>query len=186
LALTSEGTQLGFVASDPAGRKGLWLRPLSALAARAAAGINGAASLFWSLDGKSIAFFAGGKLKRLDLPGGAAVPLCDVPEEIGLAETWGSGGEILFASVVGEVISRVSTTGGAPGLLLPWSSSWADPCRSFMREAPARLLRFLAVRETGTVEQRNESRAASSTGSRSIRAPDGVSPPSTSRLPDLE
>ena len=74
--------------------------------------------MFWSPDGRSLAFFAGSKLKRLDLPEGAAVPLCDAPESIGLSGTWGAAGEILFASVEGDAIFSVSTHGGTPAALI--------------------------------------------------------------------
>jgi Tol biopolymer transport system component/predicted Ser/Thr protein kinase len=114
LALTPDGSQIGFIAWDPAGGTRVWLRPLAAVEARPLAGTEGATSLFWSPDGRSIAFFADGKLKRLDLPGGAALPLCDVPEGIGLYGSWGSDGQILFAPVDGEAIFRVATTGGTP------------------------------------------------------------------------
>ena len=114
LALSPDGSQLGFVAADAAGETRIWLRPLAALDARPLAGTEGVTSVFWSPEGRSIAFFASGKLKRLDLPGGAAVPLCDVREAIGYFGSWGSGGQILFASVDGEAIFRVATTGGAP------------------------------------------------------------------------
>jgi hypothetical protein len=40
-------------------------------------------------DGKSLAFFAGGKLQRVDLTGGAPWVICDVIQARG--GTWGSG-----------------------------------------------------------------------------------------------
>ena len=40
--------------------------------ARPVPGTDGAISVFWSPDSRSLAFFAGGKLKRIELPGGAA------------------------------------------------------------------------------------------------------------------
>ena len=76
-------------------------------------GTEGALSVFWSPDGRSLAFFADGKLKRIDLPGGAAVPLCDVPA-ISAFGTWGSDGTILFATFVGDAIFSVSSAGGTP------------------------------------------------------------------------
>ena len=76
-------------------------------------GTEGASSVFWSPDGRSLAFFAGGKLKRIDLPGGPAVPLCDVPANAAFG-TWGSNGTILFASFVGDAIFSVSSAGGIP------------------------------------------------------------------------
>ncbi len=111
-ALSPDGFQIAYVASDSKGRR-LWLRPLSVLEARALPGTEGASSVYWSPDGRSIAFFAQGKLKRLDPSGGAPVALCDVSSGIGLTGSWG-GGEILFASVQGGAISRVSASGGPP------------------------------------------------------------------------
>ena len=114
LALSPDGSQLAFVARDPTGVTRLWLRPLSALEARPLEGTESALSSSWSPDGRSLAFFAGGKLKRFDLPGGPALPLCDVRPGVGLQGTWGRDGQILFASAEGEAIYRVSTAGGAP------------------------------------------------------------------------
>ena len=69
LALSPDGSQLALVATAPAGATRIWLRPLSAFDARPVAGTEGAASAFWSPDGRSLAFFADGKLKRVDLAG---------------------------------------------------------------------------------------------------------------------
>ena len=70
-------------------------------------------SVFWSPDGRSRAFFADGKLKRIDLPGRAAVPLCDVPATAAFG-TWGSDDTMLFASFMGDAIFSVSSAGGRP------------------------------------------------------------------------
>ena len=114
LALSPDGSQLAFVASTPPEPLRIWLRPISGLEARVVPGTEGALSVFWSPDNRSLAFFAGGKLKRLDLPGGAAVTtLCDVPA-ISAFGTWGSDGTILFATFVGDAIFSVSSAGGTP------------------------------------------------------------------------
>ncbi len=118
LAVSPDGSQLAYVASDSEGSRRIFLRPLSALDARPIPGTEGANSLFYSHDGKSIAFFTPGKLKRVELSGGAPVTICDVPAGVGLSGTWGRGGDILFASVQGEAIYRVSAAGGAPNRLL--------------------------------------------------------------------
>jgi eukaryotic-like serine/threonine-protein kinase len=114
-ALSPDGSQLAFVAVavvTPNLRQ-IWLRPISSLDARPVAGTEGALSVFWSPDGRSLAFLADRKLKRIDLPGGAAVPLCDVPAFTS-SGTWGTGGTILFASSMGGAIFSVSSTGGIP------------------------------------------------------------------------
>ena len=126
LALSPDGSLLAFVARDANGVTRLWLRPLSAMEARPLEGTEGALSSLWSPDGRSLAFFAGGKLKRLDLPGGPALPLCDVRPGVGFHGTWGRDGQILFASAEGEAIYRVSTAGGVPVVAVKADPSQGD------------------------------------------------------------
>ena len=123
LAASPDGSRIGYVASDPQGGQRIWVRPLSALEARPIAGTEGASALFWSPDGRLIGFFAGGKLKRVDLSGGAVVPICDVPGGGGMG-TWGRGGDILFSSIQSTAIYRVSSSGGEPAEVVR-----ADPSR---------------------------------------------------------
>jgi serine/threonine protein kinase/Tol biopolymer transport system component len=118
LALSPDGSQVALVARPADGPNRIWLRPLSAIEARPLAGTEGASSTFWSPDGRSLAFFAGNQLKRIDLSGGSPVTICEVPENIGLFGTWGQGGQILFASVEGTAIFSVSTNGGTPAAVV--------------------------------------------------------------------
>ena len=128
LAFSPDGSQLAFIAGVSGGVRRIWLRPVSGVEPRPLTGTEGANSLFWSPDGRALAFFADNKLKRLDLPDGAAVPLCDVAEGIGLTGTWGADGEILFASVEGDAIMGVSTRSGTPTALIT-----PDPSRGEVR-----------------------------------------------------
>jgi Tol biopolymer transport system component len=114
LALSPDGSQLAFIAEENAIRRRIWIRPVAALEATPLAGTDDASSLFWSPDGRSLAFFAAGKLKRLDLAGGAVSPIADVPSRVGLSGTWGSSGQILYASVEGVAIFTVPASGGTP------------------------------------------------------------------------
>jgi Tol biopolymer transport system component len=123
-ALSPDGRALAFVADDADGTSRIFLRPLAALDAHPLAGTEGANSLFWSPDGRSLGFFAGGKLKRLDPASGeAAVPVCDV-RETSYAGSWGAGGQIIFSTVHGDAIFAASTDGG--------------PARPILRPDPAR------------------------------------------------
>ena len=84
-ALSPDGSQLAFVA-EPApgstGRSRVWVRAVADLEARPLPGTEGATSVFWSPDGRSLAFFAERKLKRIDLPDGAVVTICDVRSDL--------------------------------------------------------------------------------------------------------
>ena len=114
LALSSDGSQLALVATAPAGATRILLRALSAFDARPVAGTEGATSVFWSPDGRSLAFFADGKLKRVDPTGNAILTVCDLPEGSGFTGTWGSNGRILFAPGRSDAIYSVPAAGGTP------------------------------------------------------------------------
>ena len=76
-------------------------------------GTDGARNPFFSPDGQWIAFFAGGKLKKISVTGGAAVTLCDAPN--GRGGTWAEDGTIAFApNTEGTSVWRVSSAGGTP------------------------------------------------------------------------
>ena len=75
-------------------------------------GTEGAAYPFWSPDSKSVAFFASGKLKRLDVPRGAAQTICDATG--GRGGTWNDDGVILFSPSSKNGLYRVPAGGGVP------------------------------------------------------------------------
>src|SRR5262249_22040316 len=108
-ALSPDGSHVVFGARVE-GKIALWERPLAAAEARMLPGTEGALLPFWSPDGRSIGFFAGKKLKRLDIAGGPALILCDAD---GIGGTWNRDGVILFALPSGP-LQRVSASGGAP------------------------------------------------------------------------
>ncbi len=110
LALSPDGRALAFVA-DGTGTPQIWIRELSSSTARVVAGSDGASYPFWSPDGQSLAFFAGGELLRIDLRGGSPRPITGAP--YGRGGSWGRGGTILFAPLPqGASIMMVSADGG--------------------------------------------------------------------------
>lgn len=109
-SVSPDGRRLAFTARDASGRVLLWLRPLDALTAQPLPGTEGAGWPFWSPDNRWIAFFAQGKLKKIDISGGPPQVLCDAPN--GRGGTWNNDGVIVFAPNNPSPLSRVSAAGG--------------------------------------------------------------------------
>jgi Tol biopolymer transport system component len=112
-AVSPDGRRLAFVATLD-GKDQLWVRELDSLAARALTGTDGADEPFWSPDSRTIAFFADGKLKKIDAAGGPALTLCDAAA--GPGGTWSKNDVIVFAAVSGGTFS-VPATGGIAATL---------------------------------------------------------------------
>ena len=113
-ALSPDGRQIVFVASGD-GASRLWLRSLATTTAQPLAGTEGATLPFWAPDSRSIAFFAGNSLKRLDLGGGAPQTLAPVTN--GSGGTWSADGVIVFAPSLTTPLMRVPATGGAAAVV---------------------------------------------------------------------
>ncbi|HEV2198456.1 MAG TPA: protein kinase [Bryobacteraceae bacterium] len=112
-AVSPDGRRLAFVATLD-GKDELWVRDLDSLAARALTGTDGADEPFWSPDSRSIAFFAGGKLKKIDVAGGPALTLCDATG--GRGGTWNKDGVIVFGVFNGAIFRVPAAGGGATAL----------------------------------------------------------------------
>ena len=108
-ALSPDGQQLTFVASGPSGPE-LWLRPLDQVTARPIAGTEGGNFPFWDPNSRAIGFFADGKLKLVDLAGGAPVVLADAPT--GRGGAWSAEGTIVFTPTTTSGLMRVPARGG--------------------------------------------------------------------------
>jgi Tol biopolymer transport system component len=108
-AVSPDGRRVVFAAVS-GGRRQLWIRSLDRRAIEPLHATEGAVDPFWSPESRSIAFFAAGKLKRVDAVGGPSLALADAPEPDG--GSWGRAGSIVFASR--GVIYRIAETGGAP------------------------------------------------------------------------
>ncbi len=109
-ALSPDGRQLVFVASDDSGVAQLWLRSLETTTAQPLAGTEEARWPFWSPDGRSIGFLTQNALKRLDVGGGAPRTLASLNNPSG--GTWGADNTLLFIRGNGGPVMRVSATGG--------------------------------------------------------------------------
>lgn len=108
-ALSPDGRQLVFAATSETGSR-LWRRTLDQSVAQPLAGTDDARAPFWAPDGRSIGFFADGKLKRLDLAGGPPQALGTAPD--GRGATWSQDGTIVFAPTTASPLMRVAASGG--------------------------------------------------------------------------
>ena len=115
-AISPDGTRIAFVASRE-GRTSIWVRALDKLEATELPGTEGGYFPFWSPDGRSLGFFANGKLWRMDANGGSIVAICNVIEDRG--GTWGTSNVILLEPDGQGPIVRVSAEGGTPVAVTP-------------------------------------------------------------------
>ena len=110
-AISADGRSIVFQAVSADGKYRLWLRPLDSMTPHPLPGTENGSYPFWSPDGKSLGFFADGKLKKIALAGGPPTALADAVEPRG--GTWNQNGVIVFAPTAYS-LERISATGGAP------------------------------------------------------------------------
>ena len=108
-AISPDGRFLALIAMRH-GQTQLWLNRTDSSEAQPIAGSEDAANPFWSPDSRYIGFFAGGKLKKVDVAGGTIIDLCPAGY-FSMGGAWSSRGIIIFTSVVGT-LKRVSDSGG--------------------------------------------------------------------------
>ncbi len=120
-AISPDERKLAFVAGDAKGAR-LWIRDLASGKTAALEGTDGAMFLFWSPDSRQVAFFSGGKLKKIEAGGGPVQILCDAPE--GRGGTWSRTGTILFTPNIYESLYKVSEGGGTPEKLTNAGPGW--------------------------------------------------------------
>lgn len=110
-AVSPDGTHVAFTAVGGGSPRRLFVRPFSSLEVRAIPGTEGAKHPFWSPDGRSLGYFAPGKLMKVAIDGGAPVEICAAMD--GRGGAWSTNGVIVFSShLIGSGLSRVPAEGG--------------------------------------------------------------------------
>ncbi len=112
LAISPDGQQVVFVAIGAGGVTSLWVRPLASAESRQLAGTDGAIFPFWSPDSRSIGFFAGSKLRKIDAAGGPSQTLADASTDP-RGGSWSPDGTILFSPTTLVPLMRVPASGGS-------------------------------------------------------------------------
>jgi serine/threonine-protein kinase len=163
LALSRDGTQLVYVATQD-GVQRLHLRAMDSLEARPIPGTEGAVNPFFSPDGQWLGFFAGQKLKRVPVSGGAVLTLGDVADPEGAS--WGSQGMVAFAPSTVSALLQVPEGGGPARPLTRLDNEATHRWPTFLRDGQAVLFAYgtatgnwevqnVAVQSVGTGERRN-------------------------------
>ncbi len=127
--LSPDGAALAFV-GQRGGETRLFIRKLDQLQASPLPGTEGANYPFFSPDGQWLGFFAGGKLKKVSVSGGAIVTLGNAESARG--GVWADDDTIIFSPSSGiSALLRVPAAGGTPsafGTLSPGilTQRWPD------------------------------------------------------------
>jgi len=112
LEISPDGTMIAFVAVDSMGKDHLWVRPLDSPTPLLLSGTDNAYYPFWSYDSRMVAFFAEGKLKKIDAKGGPVLTVCE--SSGGRGGTWDKEGIIVFAPGPDGPLFQVPSAGGTP------------------------------------------------------------------------
>ena len=109
LAISPDGSNLALIVQGTDGQPVIWIHPMDGIQSRKLAGTDGVLQLAWSPDSRYLAFNGGGKLKKVDVAGGAPETICSyTPPFTGVA--WSSQDVIVFGG--GLVLNRVNASGG--------------------------------------------------------------------------
>ena len=108
--LSPDGLRIAFLAKNADGKQMLWIRPLNSAVAQPMSGTEGATYPFWSTDSRYVAFFAGGKLSKVEASGGPPQALCDASS--GRGGTWNGTNTIVFSPDSTSGLARVDAAGG--------------------------------------------------------------------------
>ncbi len=111
-AISPDGRRIAAAVQSKDGVITLAIRSLDSPTWNYLPGTSDASLPFWSPDGRYIAFFAQGKLKKIDPTGGPAQNLSDAPN--GRGGTWSKNDMILFAPDISTGLFRITVNGSKP------------------------------------------------------------------------
>jgi Tol biopolymer transport system component len=144
--VSPDGRRLVFTARHQ-GIRSLWMRSLDGTV-QPLSGTEGATYPFWSPDSRTVAFFAGGKLKRVDVTGGPVATLADA-FSVGRG-SWAAG-TILFVPRQNGPIHAVPDGGGSARAVTRLDAANGETGHQFPRLLPdgRRFLFTAAGRQPG-------------------------------------
>jgi Tol biopolymer transport system component len=111
-AISADGRTIAYAAGRTRETSRLYLRAIDSFAARPVDASLGAVHPFFSPEGRSVAFFASGKLWRALVAGGAPTSIAPAPRTWG--GTWAADGTIVYVPNLNAGLWRVRADGGTP------------------------------------------------------------------------
>jgi Tol biopolymer transport system component len=108
-AISADGTMLAYVSPGDNGEYAIYVQRVGSLQALKLAGTEGASYPFFSPDSGYIAFFAGGRLKKIPVAGGSPTILASVLSPRG--GSWGRKNVILYTPDASGALWRVDADG---------------------------------------------------------------------------
>ena len=112
MELSPDGRWLAYVGGHYRNDDSIWVHSMDSLDSHLIPGTEGSPQLpFWSPDAKSLGFFTGGKLKRVDIASGVVEVIADAETARGGA--WSRNGTIIFTPGNKAPLFRVDSHGGA-------------------------------------------------------------------------
>jgi len=151
--VSRDGTHVAFSARSGKEPTFLYVEALDSAVAAKLDGTDNAVFPFWSADGKFLAFFAAGKLKKVPAAGGPVTVLADAPG--GRGGDWNPENVIVYTPDYRESIWKVPAFGGTPERVTALDVSKHSTHRwpSFLPDGKHFL--FLATSHSGTGQDQN-------------------------------
>jgi len=144
-SLSPDGRRLVYFVAEPgSSTPQLWVRTLDSLESHPLPDTQGAAFTFWSPDSRFVVFDSQRKLKKIDISGGPAQTICDLPGAF-RGGSWNQQGDIIFG-MGGRPLYRVPSGGGTPTPVTALDSTRAETAHFFPSFLPdGRHFVYLAV-----------------------------------------
>jgi serine/threonine protein kinase len=168
-SMAPDGSAVVFATHSRAGARSLWLREIDSTELRQLPGTEAAMFPFWSPGSDAIAFFADGKLRRLDLASGTLQTVADAPN--GRGGDWHEDGTILFTPEGEDVLYTVAASGGTPSVVTQLSNG--EVSHRFPHFLPSGRRFVFSAHGQDSVEKRRY--LASFASDERQRLPDGMS-----------
>jgi len=156
VVLSPDGSLAAFGAVGEDGKTVLWVRSLATGEARRLEGTADATAPFFSPDGRSLGYFAGGKLSTVPVGGGPSLRVADAAN--GRGGAWLPDGTIVFSPDYRTELFRVRATGGTPEKLTTLDRARHSSHRWPMATADGRAVVYLATNHESAKQKESELR----------------------------